>query len=103
MQVDALRKAVTEDDKKKYKEQGRCFFCGNQGHIARTCPKKKNLNPGNTRTAKAEVEDAKSEIALTPEAVLQYLQSLDNHQFDELRNKWEEEEGNGEGSGFQQA
>ena len=50
-----------------------------------------------------EVEDTKSEIALTPEAVLQYLQSLDNHQFDELRNKWEEEEGNGEGSGFQQA
>ena len=41
MDVDVIRKAVTEDDKTKYRSEGRCFNCGRQGHLSRFCPDKK--------------------------------------------------------------
>ena len=31
----SLSKAVTEADKERYKKEGRCFFCGAQGHVSR--------------------------------------------------------------------
>ena len=67
------------------------------------CPKKKKTNPG-TRlpgwAAKVEVEDAgNSEIALTPEVVLKYLQNLGSHEFDELHSQWNDKTNKG-GSGF---
>ena len=34
-------KAVTEDDKKKHRAEGRCFHCSKIGHMARVCPNKK--------------------------------------------------------------
>ena len=37
----AVRKAITEAEKVKHKEQGRCFECSKQGHIARNCPDRK--------------------------------------------------------------
>ena len=36
-----VRKATTEKDKEEYRKAGRCFECGKQGHLARTCPSKK--------------------------------------------------------------
>jgi hypothetical protein len=36
-----VRKAITEADKQKHREQGRCFECSKQGHIARNCPDRK--------------------------------------------------------------
>jgi hypothetical protein len=35
-----VRKAVTEADKQKYRQEGRCFRCSRIGHIARACPNK---------------------------------------------------------------
>jgi hypothetical protein len=38
------RMAITEDDKEKYLHEGRCFHCGEQGHIARYCPDRRSCN-----------------------------------------------------------
>ena len=44
-------KATTETEKQKHRQEGRCFKCSKQGHIACMCPDKKthartlNLNP----------------------------------------------------------
>lgn len=36
--VGANRRALTEEDKAKYRAEGRCFKCGKQGHLSRNCP-----------------------------------------------------------------
>ena len=33
-----VRKAVTDAEKQKHREQGCCYKCSKQGHIARNCP-----------------------------------------------------------------
>ena len=44
MDVDTLQKAETIEDKKKHRDEGCCFECSKQGHMAQDCPTKK-LNP----------------------------------------------------------
>ena len=44
MDVDTLQKAETMEDKKKHRDEGHCFECSKQGHIAQDCPTKK-FNP----------------------------------------------------------
>ena len=34
-------RAYTEEDKNRYRADGRCFYCEQQGHMARDCPMKK--------------------------------------------------------------
>ncbi len=41
MDVDAIRKAMTEAEKQKHRQEGQCFECSLQGHIARNCPQRK--------------------------------------------------------------
>ena len=41
MDVDTLWKAETTEDKKKHRDEGCCFECSKQGHMARDCPTKK--------------------------------------------------------------
>ena len=36
-----VRKATTEAEKQKHRQEGQCFECSKQGHIARMCPNKK--------------------------------------------------------------
>jgi hypothetical protein len=36
-----VRHAVTAEDKKRFQMKGRCFYCDQQGHMARDCAKKK--------------------------------------------------------------
>jgi hypothetical protein len=45
MEVDVIRKAVTEKEKDEHKKEGRCFECSRQGHMARDCPYKKKQKP----------------------------------------------------------
>jgi Zinc knuckle len=33
---------VTDNDKRRYQNEGRCFKCGQQGHMVKYCPKRKN-------------------------------------------------------------
>ena len=43
MQIRAIRKVTTEDEKAQHKQEGHCFECSRQGHLANKCPyKKKN-------------------------------------------------------------
>jgi hypothetical protein len=41
--VMAAQQAVTAEDKKKHCNEGRCYNCSKQGHLARECPNKKSL------------------------------------------------------------
>ena len=41
MDVDTLQKAETTEDKKKHRDEGCCFECNKQGHMAWDCPTKK--------------------------------------------------------------
>ena len=58
----AARKATTKEEKKLYREKGRCFECGKQGHLARTCPDKK------AKARVGHIDDA-SEVTPEPEKV----------------------------------
>jgi hypothetical protein len=37
-----VNRAYTEQDKSRFKKEGRCFHCDKQGHMARECPAKKH-------------------------------------------------------------
>ena len=39
MDVDSLQKAETMEDKKKHRDEGHCFECSKQGHMAQNCDK----------------------------------------------------------------
>jgi len=36
-----IRRAYTDEDKRRFKREGRCFNCDRQGHMARECPGRK--------------------------------------------------------------
>ena len=36
-----IRRAYTEEDKRRFKIEGRCYRCDKQGHMARECPERK--------------------------------------------------------------
>jgi Zinc knuckle len=42
MDVDAIttRNSLSEEEKKRLMAEGRCFFCKQQGHMSKNCPKK---------------------------------------------------------------
>jgi retrotransposon gag protein/zinc knuckle protein len=42
MDISTTRKAMTDTEKQKHRQEGRCFECSQQGHLARNCPLKKN-------------------------------------------------------------
>jgi hypothetical protein len=49
-------KATTEEQKAKFRKEGRCYECERQGHMACDCPSKK------TKAHSANVEEAKQKI-----------------------------------------
>lgn len=48
-QASARQRAFTEEDKTRYKREGRCFRCGQQGHISKMCPHKGETTSRNER------------------------------------------------------
>ena len=52
-----VRKATTEAEKQKHRQEGQCFECSKQGHIAHMCPDKKtharilNSNPPSSNSS----------------------------------------------------
>ena len=92
----SLSKAVTEADKEQYKKEGRCFFCGAQGHVSRSCSKKANPPPKTTpaklAVAKEETSETASVIsqttALTQEDVLNFLRDLPTDEYQQMAEAW---------------
>ena len=41
MDVDVIRKTITDQEKEMYRRKGMCFECGETKHMARYCPNKK--------------------------------------------------------------
>ena len=90
----SLSKAVTEADKERYKREGRCFFCGAQGHISRSCSKKTNPPPKTTPAKIATVtEDTTPNVTsqtttLTQESVLNFLKDLLTNKYQQMAEAW---------------
>jgi hypothetical protein len=93
----SLSKAVTEADKERYKKEGRCFFCGAQGHVSRSCSKKTNSNSKSTpvkmavagdNTTSITSNEASQTTALTQEAVLNFLHNLPNDEYQQMAEAW---------------
>ena len=36
------RATMTDEEKQRYQQEGKCFRCGNKGHISRNCPQRQN-------------------------------------------------------------
>ena len=49
-----VRKVTTEAEKQKHREQGRCYKCSKQGHIARNCPNREPRVKATTSEPKAQ-------------------------------------------------
>ena len=92
----SLSKAVTEADKERYKKEGRCFFCGAQGHVSHSCSKKTNAPPKNTLAKLAAVtEDTATTqsvesqtMTLTQESVLNFLKDLPTDEYQQMAEAW---------------
>ena len=92
----SLSKAVTEADKERYKREGRCFFCGAQGHVSRSCSKKTNASSKTTPAKIATVaEDAapmsnvtSQTTTLTQESILNFLKDLLTDEYQQMAEVW---------------
>lgn len=59
----AIRKAISDKDKEEYRRTSRCFECGKQVHLARTCPSRKPRRDPNVRTDAIE-DDASNDVSI---------------------------------------
>jgi ribosomal protein S10 len=92
----SLSKAITETDKEHYKKEGRCFFCGAQGHVSCSCSKKTaSLQKNTPAKITAVVEETTTTpvvtnqtTALTPENVLNYLKELPTDEYQQMAEVW---------------
>ena len=92
----SLSKAVTEADKERYKKEGRCFYCGAQGHVSRSCSKKTatlQKNPPAKIAATTEEPNTKADVqsqttTFTQESVLNYLKDLPTEEYQQMAEAW---------------
>jgi hypothetical protein len=88
-----------EEERKKLRTEGQCFFCKSQGHISRNCPKKNQRTRGvpfqrprtmNARTIEAD-EETVVEVAATSvpdrRAVLKGIQGMSQEERSTLLNE----------------
>jgi hypothetical protein len=64
---------MTEAEKQKHQQEGRCFECSQQGHFTQNCPLKKN-RPCINRAFSSVVDD--HSMANTEESDLQSITSM---------------------------
>ena len=92
----SLSKAVTEADKERYKREGRCFFCGAQGHVSHSCSKKTatplKSTPAKIATVAEDAVPTPSVISqmttLTQESVLNFLRDLPTDEYQQMVEVW---------------
>ena len=92
----SLSKAVTKADKERYKKEGRCFFCGAQGHVSRSCSKKTNMPQKPTPAKLAVTTEDTTETssvtsqttALMQENVLNFLWDLPTDEYQQMAEAW---------------
>ena len=92
----SLSKAVTEADKERYKKEGRCFFCGVQGHVSRSCSKKTIASPKSTPAKIATVAEdttptlnvTSQTMTLTQESILNFLRDLPTDEYQQMAEAW---------------
>jgi len=70
MDVDAINtslpfKKLTDEERAKYRTEGRCFRCRETGHMARNCPKNSNANNSNRANPKARESTTSPAIVTT--------------------------------------
>jgi hypothetical protein len=73
MNISTVWKAMTEAEKQKHRQEGRCFECSQQGHLTQNCLLKKN-RPRINRAFSSVVDDRS--IADTEESNLQSVTSM---------------------------
>jgi Zinc knuckle len=71
----AARKAKTEAEKEKHRQEGRCYECSKQGHVARNCPDKK-------ASIQAKTADVQESKAMTPYEVAKILKAYGDDERD---------------------
>ena len=92
----SLSKAVTEADKERYKKEGRCFFCGAQGHVSRSCSKKTAMTqkPAPAKMAAVTEEPiamtsvTSQTTTLTQESILNFLKDLPTDEYQQMAEAW---------------
>ena len=92
----SLSKVVTEANKERYKREGRCFFCGAQGHVSRSCLKKTAIPQKNPLAKIATVAEEATPVTSVPsqtmtlsqESVLNYLKDLPTDEYQQMAEAW---------------
>jgi Zinc knuckle len=64
----AAHKAKTEAKKEKHRQEGRCYECSKQGHVARNCPDKK-------ASVQARMANTQESKAMTPHEIAKILKA----------------------------
>jgi Zinc knuckle len=81
MDIDVTRTdSAKADEKQRLRREGRCFFCKEQGHLSRDCPKKKGQNnlklPQQPRVRANKKEDDETTQVGDDEDPIQMLRSI---------------------------
>ena len=71
------RASTTKEDPDKQRQEGRCFTCNKQGHLAKNCPDKPWKDKGKVKARTAETETGESDYIATldDEAAILYQQA----------------------------
>ena len=78
MDVDTVRRAVTEEDKKRHRNEGRCFHCSLKGHMARECPNKAKLLSQKRRDDRSNRSDKKKKFKPKSSFVRTTVETVDS-------------------------
>ena len=71
------RASTTKEDPDKQHQEGRCFTCNKQGHLAKNCPNKPWKDKGKVKARSTETDDRDSDdiVTLEDEATILYKQA----------------------------